>query len=77
MKAVPKPETAATPHASTCRAALRGFKRRDLKRATVRTVHAGRGFGSSVFEVEWNGCRAAVKDFSGAPRAFVSSSRRF
>ena len=49
------------------------MKRRDLKRATTRVIHAGRGLQSSVYEIEFAGCRAAVKDFSRTPHAF----RRF
>lgn len=55
---------------STCRRALKTLKRRDIKRATRRVIHAGWGYQSSVFEVEWHGCRAAVKDFSATPRLF-------
>ncbi len=53
--------------ASTCRSALNRLRRRDLQRATRRVIHAGRGFQSSVYEIEYNGCRAAVKDFSQTP----------
>lgn len=42
--------------------------RRDLQ--NVRTIHAGRGFQSSVFALDWNGTRAAVKDFSRTPPIF-------
>ena len=59
--------------ASTCKGVFQSFKRRDLEGAAVRAIHVGRGYQSSVFEVEWRGCRAAVKDFSRTPRAF----RRF
>lgn len=52
---------------STCRRSLSLLKRRDLKRSTRRVIHAGRGLQSSVFEVEFGGCRAAVKDFSRTP----------
>lgn len=58
------------PDASTCRQALARLKRRDLKRATRRVIHAGRGLQSSVYEVEAGGCRAAVKDFSRTPHWF-------
>ncbi len=61
---------ASSSSASTCRRALGGLRRRDLERATRRVIHAGRGLQSSVFEVEWSGCRAAVKDFSRSPRWF-------
>ena len=42
--------------------------RRDFYNA--RTVHAGRGFQSSVYELDWNGTRAAIKDFSRTPAWF-------
>ena len=47
--------------------------RANLPQFTTRTIHEGRGFQSSVFLVEMNGARAAVKDFSRAPQNF----RRF
>ncbi len=46
------------------------MKRRDLAAQTLRTIHTGRGFQSSVHLVDWNGTRAAVKDFSRLPPLF-------
>lgn len=46
------------------------LKRRDLERLTTRVIHRGRGYQSSVFLVEIDGQRAAVKDVSQTPRAF-------
>ena len=46
------------------------MNRRQMQAATVRTIHRGRGYQSSVYEVDWNGQRAAVKDFSAAPALF-------
>jgi len=58
------------PSTSTCRHTLGRLQRRDLGRLTRRTIHEGRGLQSSVFEVELDGCRAAVKDFSRTPPWF-------
>jgi predicted Ser/Thr protein kinase len=44
--------------------------RADLAAPDVRVVHCGRGFQSSVFLLERDGRRIAVKDFSATPRAF-------
>ncbi len=52
------------------------ISRRDLDGKARRVVHQGRGFQSSVYEADWNGERAAVKDFSKTPpffRFFVAS----
>jgi predicted Ser/Thr protein kinase len=49
------------------------LSRANLSQYVTRTIHEGRGFQSSVFLVEMNGQRAAVKDYSRAPRKF----RRF
>ena len=38
-----------------------------MKPQIIRTLHAGKGFQSSVYEVEFRGQRAAMKDFSRAP----------
>ncbi|MBW3637491.1 MAG: hypothetical protein KY445_13670 [Armatimonadetes bacterium] len=46
------------------------MKRRELPAQTLRTIHAGRGFQSSVHLVDWNGSHAAVKDFSRLPPLF-------
>jgi predicted Ser/Thr protein kinase len=46
------------------------LKRRDLERVTLRVIHRGRGYQSSVFLVEIDGQQAAVKDVSQTPRAF-------
>ena len=46
------------------------MNRRELKAKTIRVVHQGKGYQSSVYEVDWNGTRAAVKDFSGTPLPF-------
>jgi len=46
------------------------LSRRNLKDHTKRTIHSGRGFQSSVYLVEMNGARAAVKDYSRAPIHF-------
>ena len=56
------PKAASTP--------LPQFTRRDLKDFCVRPIHVGRGYQSSVYLIEKNGVRAAVKDFSKAPKAF-------
>lgn len=47
------------------------ISRRDLAARTLRVVHAGKGFQSSVYLVDWDGQMAAVKDFSGAPPWFA------
>jgi predicted Ser/Thr protein kinase len=46
------------------------LRRRDLKRYTTRIIHQGRGYQSTVYLVEIEGQRAAVKDFSGTPPLF-------
>ena len=47
-----------------------GLRRRDLEALTTRIIHQGRGYQSTVFLVEKDGHRAAVKDFSGTPPFF-------
>lgn len=42
------------------------LKRRDIEPHTVRVIHSGRGIQSSVYLVEVDGQRAAVKDYSKA-----------
>jgi len=49
------------------------LSRQNLPQYITRTIHSGRGFQSSVFLVEMNGQRAALKDYSKAPPQF----RRF
>ena len=53
------------------------IKRRDLSTKTTRVVHEGRGFQSSVYEIDWRpegfSGRVVVKDFRRTPPAF----RRF
>jgi predicted Ser/Thr protein kinase len=49
------------------------LRRRDLEAKTVRVIHQGKGFQSSVYLVESDGQRAAVKDFLRTPAKF----RRF
>lgn len=44
--------------------------RADLAAPDVSVVHRGRGFQSSVFLLERDGKRIAVKDFADTPRAF-------
>jgi len=44
--------------------------RQELPHQTLRTIHTGKGFQSSVYEVDWKGTRAAVKDFSKLPPLF-------
>jgi len=46
------------------------MNRREFEAAQRRTVHRGKGKQSSVYEVDWNGQRAAVKDFSRVPWLF-------
>ena len=46
------------------------LRRRDLKSHTVRVIHQGKGYQSSVYLVEVDGQRAAVKDFSRTPPRF-------
>lgn len=46
------------------------LRRRDLKKHTVRVIHQGKGLQSSVYLVEVEGQRAAVKDFAGTPPRF-------
>jgi predicted Ser/Thr protein kinase len=48
--------------------------RRDVEQFRTRTIHSGRGYQSSVYLVEKNGQRAAVKDFSRVENA---AFRRF
>ena len=49
------------------------LRRRDLKKHTIRVIHQGKGLQSSVYLVEIDGHRAAVKDFADTPPKF----RRF
>ena len=49
------------------------LRRRDLKARTIRVIHQGKGLQSSVYLVEIDGQRAAVKDFADTPAKF----RRF
>lgn len=44
--------------------------RRNLQAKTIRVIHQGKGFQSSVYLVDWNGTPAAVKDFSLTPPLF-------
>lgn len=44
--------------------------RRELPTQILRAIHTGRGLQSSVYEVDWNGTRGAVKDFSKLPPLF-------
>ncbi|HEX8463207.1 MAG TPA: RIO1 family regulatory kinase/ATPase [Abditibacterium sp.] len=44
--------------------------RRELEAKTIRVIHEGKGFQSSVFLVDWDGKLAAVKDFSRGPKWF-------
>lgn len=46
------------------------LRRRDLARAIESAIHSGRGYQSSVYLINVDGARAAVKDFSASPRAF-------
>lgn len=43
------------------------MNRLELENSKKRAIHVGRGFQSSVWEVEWQGERAAVKDFGATP----------
>ena len=49
------------------------LRRRELKKNTIRVIHQGKGLQSSVYLVEVDGQRAAVKDFADTPPKF----RRF
>ncbi len=44
--------------------------RRELPARITRAIHTGRGLQSSVYEVDWDGTRGAVKDFSKLPPLF-------
>lgn len=46
------------------------MRRRDIKKRTTGIIHRGRGYQSSVYLVEMEGQRGAVKDFSRSPRLF-------
>ena len=46
------------------------LKRADIAPLTTRVIHRGRGFQSSVFLVEIDGQRAAIKDYADAPKWF-------
>jgi len=46
------------------------LRRRDLPRYTMRIIHQGRGYQSTVYLVQVGGQRVAVKDFSRTPRLF-------
>lgn len=46
------------------------LRRRDLAQVIERVIHSGRGYQSTVYLVNVEGARAAVKDFSASPRAF-------
>lgn len=46
------------------------LKRRDLKERVTTVIHQGSGYQSSVYLVEIDDRRAAVKDFATAPPAF-------
>lgn len=48
------------------------FSRRDFKTRIIRPIHRGRGLQSSVYLVEENGVRFAVKDYAATPPAFHS-----
>jgi predicted Ser/Thr protein kinase len=47
-----------------------GLRRADLPSRILRVIHKGRGMQSSVYLVEVDGQRAAVKDFSQTPARF-------
>jgi RIO-like serine/threonine protein kinase len=53
--------------------AFHGLRRHELEACTVRFLHSGRGYQSSVRLVERDGQYAAVKDYARAPKQF----RRF
>lgn len=44
--------------------------RQELPAQIIRAIHTGKGLQSSVYEVDWNGKRGAVKDFSKLPPLF-------
>ena len=44
--------------------------RQNLAARTIRPIHVGKGFQSSVHLVDWNGKPAAVKDFAQTPPLF-------
>lgn len=44
--------------------------RKEFQHQNIRAIHVGKGWQSSVYEVDWNGARAAVKDFSKLPPLF-------
>ena len=48
----------------------RRWRRSDFECAIVRVVHRGRGYQSSVYVAELDGCCVAVKDFAQTSRAF-------
>ncbi len=49
---------------------LSKLRRGDLKARTIRVIHQGKGLQSSVYLVEIEGQRAAVKDFADTPPKF-------
>ena len=49
---------------------LFNLRRADIERHTVRVIHQGKGLQSSVYLVDVEGQRAAVKDFAGTPLRF-------
>ncbi len=46
------------------------LRRQTLQKHVVRVIHQGKGLQSSVYLVEVDGQRAAVKDFAGTPAKF-------
>ncbi|PQV65348.1 serine/threonine protein kinase [Abditibacterium utsteinense] len=46
------------------------MKRKEFESQIVRPIHSGKGLQSSVYEIDWKGERAAVKDFSKLPPLF-------
>ncbi len=44
--------------------------RQEFSTKIIRAIHVGKGLQSSVYEVDWNGARGAVKDFSKLPPLF-------
>ncbi len=48
----------------------RRWRRSDVESAIVRVVHRGRGYQSSVYVAELDGCCVAIKDFAKTSRAF-------